>query len=309
MLYYKKWHRGQIYKYHQRSDCFTVKYIDYGTVGKVYRDEIRVLDIQFTRLPSQAIKSRLASIVPPFDLEWNKEASKEFFKFIRKAGNLGMVGLVKGVFLQDKCICLWLYDTMTNDLPNGIQINHVLVRKGLAVVEPDESYLREPYKMCYGDGFQVASSGPSLQVPFICAMLGTIIKSRFNQDASEESEEHEVVYDVANIAELELSAFSPILKPSQVEHAVNVNDVEIKRPQARAPDPRIVRKYLPEDVIINVITHEGEKYVSSAEVSLMIPKFKGKDVIRKMLELKKAVIPRLVVAQEDNENLFEDCIV
>ena len=80
----------------------------------------------------------------------------------------------------------------------------------------------------------------------------------------------------------ELAAFSPIMKPSEDALAINVPRTDVKRPVALkgAIEPRITTHYLPSnlhsDYIVHIIKHEDEKFVTSCEISLMIPKFKGK---------------------------------
>ena len=84
----------------------------------------------------------------------------------------------------------------------------------------------------------------------------------------------------------ELGAFSPIMKPSEDALTINTpGGIEVKRPVALkgAIEPRITTHYLPSnlysDHIIHVIKHEEEKFVTSCEISSMVPKFKGKKVI------------------------------
>ena len=77
-----------------------------------------------------AFNSILPFQVSPFDEPWSKESSDRFLKMVKRTGNLGIMANVRGVSIPDKCICVWLYDTATNDLPNGIQINHELCREG-----------------------------------------------------------------------------------------------------------------------------------------------------------------------------------
>ena len=137
----------------------------------------------------------------------------------------------------------------------------------------------------------------------------------------------------------DFQGFSPILKPSQIENAINVNNVQVVKPEPinHAPDvanvanistesldgpdvfeqmrieaeKKVTTKYLPNDNILHIISLEEEedKYVTSAEISLMIPKFKKRDVLQKMLQLKKQIIPRIVIEQDNHQSLWEECIV
>ena len=134
----------------------------------------------------------------------------------------------------------------------------------------------------------------------------------------------------------DFQGFSPILKPSQIDNAINVNNVQVVKPEPinNAPDvanistesldgpdvfeqmrieaeKKVTTKYLPDDNILHIITLEEEedKYVTSAEISMMIPKFKKRDVLQKMLQLRKQIIPRFVVEQDNHQSLWEECIV
>ena len=63
------------------------------------------------------------------------------------------------------------------------------------------------------------------------------------------------------------------------------------------------------DQTIHVIFYKGKKYITSAEASAMIPKFKGRDVLQKMLQLHKMEIHPFVAKKETCKELFEECII
>ena len=181
-LFYDQWHRGQIIRQKGRNQ-FLVKYIDYGTLASIPRSHVKKLDEQFTKFPSQAIRARLATIIPPFGESWKEEASKVFMKMVRDTKDDGLVANIRGVSLPEKCVCIWLYDTVTNDSKNGIQVNNELFKKGLAVRETDESYLQAPNKLRdisfssnESDDDDDDDDGATFQVPPICAEMTEIIK-------------------------------------------------------------------------------------------------------------------------------------
>ena len=61
---------------------------------------------------------------------------------------------------------------------------------------------------------------------------------------------------------------------------------------------------------IHVIFYKGKKYITSAEASGLIPRFKGRDVLQKMLKLHKmAEIIPFVAKKEACKELFEECII
>ena len=178
-LYYDQWHRAQIIRQKGRNQ-FLVKYIDYGTVASIPRSHVKKLDVQFTKFPSQAIRARLATIVPPFGESWKEEASKVFMSMVRETKDDGLVANIRGVSLPDKCVCIWLYDTVTNDAKNGIQVNNELFKKGYAVRETDESYLQAPNKLIdislSSNDSDDDEDSAAFQVPPICAEMTEIIK-------------------------------------------------------------------------------------------------------------------------------------
>ena len=179
-LFYDQWHRGQIIRQKGRNQ-FLVKYIDYGTLASIPRSHVKKLDEQFTKFPSQAIRARLATIIPPFGESWKEEASKVFMKMVRDTKDDGLVANIRGVSLPEKCVCIWLYDTVTNDSKNGIQVNNELFKKGLAVRETDESYLQAPNKLrdisfSSNESDDDDDDGATFQVPPICAEMTEIIK-------------------------------------------------------------------------------------------------------------------------------------
>ena len=100
---------------------------------------------------------------------------------VRETKDDGLVANIRGVSLPEKCVCIWLYDTVTNDSKNGIQVNNELFKKGLAVRETDESYLQEPNKLrdislSSNESGNDEDDGATFQVPPICAEMTEIIK-------------------------------------------------------------------------------------------------------------------------------------
>ena len=64
------------------------------------------------------------------------------------------------------------------------------------------------------------------------------------------------------------------------------------------------------DQTIHIIFYKSKKYITSAEVSALIPKFKGRDVLQKMLKLHKMEeISPFVAKKETYRELFEECII
>ena len=56
------WYRGKITGFH--SGRIEIFYIDYGSTRMVNLDQVSHLDVQFTKLPIQAMRSRLYGVAP-----------------------------------------------------------------------------------------------------------------------------------------------------------------------------------------------------------------------------------------------------
>ncbi|KAK9890994.1 hypothetical protein WA026_013331 [Henosepilachna vigintioctopunctata] len=72
-----------IVKKEPNASYVNVFYIDYGTLGKIPKDQVWFLTEPFSRLPAQAIRARLANIYPPTeDTLWSLEATYRFYKLV-----------------------------------------------------------------------------------------------------------------------------------------------------------------------------------------------------------------------------------
>ena len=74
---------------------------------------------------------------------------------------------------------------------------------------------------------------------------------------------------------------------------------------------KIIPIFLNPNLQVHVIFYNDEKYLTSADVSAMIPRFKGRDILNRMLSLEKEVynIRPLMVYKDLNKSLFEECII
>ena len=128
------WYRAVVTSFRDLT-TLDVFFIDYGNVFKVKKNSLAYLPRRFGELPGQAFKGRLDGIRPAGEhRNYSKEAKLRFMKltdvFAENTLYLGLLAMVRG--LGEK-LSLFLVDTCTNKLPQGIIINQKLVDEGLAV--------------------------------------------------------------------------------------------------------------------------------------------------------------------------------
>ena len=132
------WYRAVVTSF---QDLTTVEvfFIDYGNVFQVKKSSLAYLCRRFDKLPGQAFEARLDGIKPARGRrDFTKEATQRFLQltdvFTDNTEYLGLVAVIRGL---GETLSLSLIDTCTNNLPQGIVINQVLVDEGLAVPYED----------------------------------------------------------------------------------------------------------------------------------------------------------------------------
>ena len=132
-LYDKFWHRAQVLSANYETNEFSVCYFDYGTRAILPKAEIRRMDVKFLYLPAQAIKCRLKGIKPPNYLpKWPVTSGEFFLEIVLKCLEDGLVCQVDVHDVNDHLYVVSLYDTVTNDLPEGVKVTKALVDLGHA---------------------------------------------------------------------------------------------------------------------------------------------------------------------------------
>ncbi|XP_052123270.1 uncharacterized protein LOC113205131 isoform X1 [Frankliniella occidentalis] len=128
-IYDGEWHRAVIKSVGETPE---VIYIDYGTVSKCSKTDLRFIHSDFSVLPKQAIRASLSGIEPPNGSQrFSKEAG---FAFLALVVDRELIGLVQKVDLEEPFLELFLIDT------NGetdIHLNDVLVTEGHASFKDD----------------------------------------------------------------------------------------------------------------------------------------------------------------------------
>ena len=138
-LYFGRWHRALLTKVNWAKKKFSVFYIDYGTLGSVPLRDLRLLDVRFSKMPSQALKFRLSGVKPRYGASsWQLETVQMFHKLCLKFGLHGCVAKIEQVAESDEVYIVRMHDMVTNDLPDGIILNEYLVNEKWADADPYE---------------------------------------------------------------------------------------------------------------------------------------------------------------------------
>lgn len=131
------WHRAIIIEIWD-FESVDVFFIDYGTVSKVFLHHCRFLDKRFGKYKAQAIHAKCGGIKPKKTIKgvepfWTDEGRVVFKRLCDATNSVPAPGVVAILMSKKKLKAkLILYDTVTNDLPDGIIINDRLIRDGFA---------------------------------------------------------------------------------------------------------------------------------------------------------------------------------
>ncbi|KAK3609122.1 hypothetical protein CHS0354_036033 [Potamilus streckersoni] len=127
----RNWHRGVIVNL--KSDDFVeVYYVDYGNTCSVHRDSLRFMKIEFMKLPTQAIQSRLCNVQPARGRRnWCRSARDRLLNIVV---NKPLIAYATNE--KDGVFSILLTDTNSSV---DIHINDLLVHEGYAVFSQDTS--------------------------------------------------------------------------------------------------------------------------------------------------------------------------
>ena len=236
------WYRAVVASF---QDWTTVEvfFIDYGNVFKVKKSSLAYLHRRFGKLPGQAFEARLNGIKPAGERrDFTKKTTQRFLEltdvFTEDTEYLGLVAVVRGL---GETLSLSVVDTCTNDLPQGIVINQVLVDEGLAV--PDACSTNHVINKVNSwlDQMMNLNLGPDNSID--CELTGQ----------TSLSEERDSVQ-------------------SQVLHPVKMGGLDCQ-----------------------IVVKDGSAWMTRREVSRFIPNWKGKNLLLRMLRLKRIDISSLTV--------------
>lgn len=313
------------------TQTVTLQDIDYGQRRKVKLENIRFLRRDFAEsLNAQAIPSKLSHVMPKNGNKiWSKNSSQYFAEIAAKSKDDGLFGVIKGLH-HGLCgkLSLLLYDTSTNDFDDGININQELVNHGLADIDPKADQ-NEGYELMLSKELVQPIEEKSKKKPLPPLRLPALFGSNSNSSGYGTGPPQSPTSTVpTNAIKSWISSFMPffqerIKEPNQAgiaskvfdNSAKSVSNVESKKrcnsaESSTSKEKNIVKKiYFSHDVVLHVIYIEDCRYVTSAEISALIPKWRKKDVLEQMLELKKFSVPRKVFTQEEHHNLFQELIL
>ena len=132
------WHRGIITGFQHESQMLSIYYSDYGTIGQVPRTHAKILQPEFANLEAQAILCKLSGILPnTIDGQWPQEAGNRVLKMAQDCDGF-LVAEIVNVVIHNEERTLYelevvLYDTVTNNDPQGLIFSENLINEGLAV--------------------------------------------------------------------------------------------------------------------------------------------------------------------------------
>ena len=93
--------------------------------------KVRCLDEKFLKLPAQALPARLAGVAPRCGNKWGKEPGTAMVRLTRMSDIRGLWAIRTGTH-SNGSHCVWLIDTVGNDLDEGISVAESLVWEGQA---------------------------------------------------------------------------------------------------------------------------------------------------------------------------------
>lgn len=331
------------------TQTVTVQDIDYGLRRKAKIEHIRFLRRDFAEsLKAQAIPSKLANIIPPNGSKsWSKRASQYFAEIATKSKDDGLFGIIKGLH-QGICrkLSLLLYDTAANDLENGIYINQELVNNSLADVDlhgdQTEGYELSFSKELVGSTEQKCESitlpplrlptllisnsssgygtGPPLS-PVSTGPNGNTRKSwlssfmpnlPFINQLGKETSGYSNNNSIQPTTNCNIETLSKDLNYANTKemptHECRKRGISVG--SSTSTEMLDVKKVVLQNThIIHIIYFEECRYVISAEISSLFPRWRNKDVLEQMVELKKLNIPKKVFTQEEHTNIFQELIL
>ena len=123
------WYRAQVTGFHS-PQVVRLHYIDVGSVRNVEWWKVRRLPPQFLCLPAQALRASLAGLRPRTGT-WGRQAGRALMRLAGHSDPRGIIAIQTGRSRSGR-LSVWLVDTVRNNLPEGVWINHALVAEGHA---------------------------------------------------------------------------------------------------------------------------------------------------------------------------------
>ena len=232
------YHRAEVVSVGQ--DIVRVNFFDFGTVGDVKKEELRSLPRMFRALPRQAIECFLWGVN---DESMQGMARNRFMELVEMGNSCGgFVAIVKTMGREKgDSVGLWLVDTTSNNIPDGLAVNYVLLEEGLVTQAADVGHGSLSNK-----GKVLSSSCSSL----LAAVDEELDSCRYVQ-------------------KLELGLG---------------------------------------ELVIHVINHAGEAWVTSQDISNLVLDWQGRDILTPMLSRKKVMLDYLKIGKSTHPGLMHSMV-
>ena len=115
----------------------SVYYSDYGTIAQVPRHHVKLLEPKFAEFDAQAIVCKLSGIAATtYDGSWPQEAGTYVLQMVQECHGF-LVAQIVDVKIHDEErtsyeLEILLYDTITNNHPEGLIVTEMLIEARLA---------------------------------------------------------------------------------------------------------------------------------------------------------------------------------
>lgn len=292
-LYENSWHRATLTHVDFETDQFRVFYVDYGSLAdRVSVSDLRYLDKRFAQFPRQAFEFRLSGVKPLSDAGWTVEVGEKFLEIVSKAGEQGLVAKIEHIDKGSELIVASLFDTVTNDFPEGIDCAKALIGMNVAAKDSTPYIPLDMMPRPKPTRSEIPNSN-TCRLPTCATVVSNLIRS-FGKDKLIEDQK----------LSGEKSSVSTSMPTAAFESARG------STPMPSDKDWRIQTCLLNGgSLIIHLIIMNGKGYMTTAEISSLFPAWKGQDLLVRMLKLNKHPFTTLTVNQSDHRELFEQCLM
>ena len=254
-----------------RAGELALVFLDSGERGRCREEEVREVPPGLpSLLPGLALRTALLGVPAPPGGEWPAEACRRLEELVATAmaaGGGALLGGLRGA-AQDGRPLLWLVDSASNSLPDGIHINQVVANLLGRSTTLDTAEAEEAQALV--------------------GRIATLASARRHRGEGEE---------VAAALRLCLASLDDL---ERVEDVGKVKDIE-KDFKVKVTPHRV--EVGEEEVVVHTVALPGEGvWCSGVEVGALVPGWRGKDLLRKMLNVKKVKVKEKVVkAETDGE--------
>jgi len=310
-----KWLRVEVVKVNSITDI-KLKLIDFGGVYSVHLLCLKWLLSQFCSLPAQALPAQLSGLASPLGSgSWPRSSGIRMLDLVIPAcENGGLVAKLVG-WGQEGKLEVVLYDTVTNTEMHGVDLSNVLVGEGLArlvtKIPKDIEYLEELKSLS-----DIQNQVHSLVSKYLVTDPEDEVFTRMTSLHSE----YQVL--LANL----LSRSSKATQDQEKAIHQEAPWCKTKGSRNQDPDPadcQDIEAGVVEDTSVTVIPvsfasgdtlhgirWRGYLWVTSAEISSLVPQWRGYDLLHIMLAKKKISLKfeSVEVDYSEEEGLFQQMI-